>query len=243
MAIYLISDIHLDPDNSGTYCKFQEYLGSIKSDAEQLYILGDLFEYWIGDDGLDLLGHRPAVETLKELSEAGIRIFIMHGNRDFLIGEDFVNHFNGSLIPDPHKIIVNGESILLMHGDSLCTDDIAHQHYRKVVLDPDWQGEVLKLSVHERHDRARDMRMQSEKGKLDKNEELMDVNLDSVAETMRQHGVQTLIHGHVHRTAVHKLKVNGRDALRYVLGDWDSGRDGVIRIDSNGVIDLHPPFS
>ncbi len=242
MAIYLISDIHLDPSNTGTYDKFREYLGSIKSDAEQLYILGDLFEYWIGDDGLDLLGHRPAVEVLNELSELGTKIFIMHGNRDFLIGEDFVNRFSGSLIPDPYKIKVKGESILLMHGDSLCTDDIAHQRYREIVLDPDWQREVLKLSVHERRDRARDMRMQSRKGKLDKNEELMDVNLDSVNEAMQEHGVQILIHGHVHRTAVHKLKVNGRDAFRYVLGDWDSGKDGVIRIDSTGEIDLHPPF-
>lgn len=242
MAIYLISDIHLDPDNKDTYNKFQNYLGSIKSDAEQLYILGDLFEYWIGDDGLDLLGHRPAVEVLKELSESGVRIFIMHGNRDFLIGEEFVGHFNGTLIPDPYKIKVNGQSVLLMHGDSLCTDDVEHQRYRETVLDSEWQKEILKLSVHNRHERAREMRMQSQKGKLKKNEELMDVNLDTVVDTMHKHGVQTLIHGHVHRTAVHNLKVKGRDAIRYVLGDWDSGKDGVIRIDSDGTIDLHAPF-
>ncbi len=242
MAIYLISDIHLDPNNTDTYNKFQKYLESIKSDAEYLYILGDLFEYWIGDDGLDLLGHRPAVDILRDLSCSGIKIFIMHGNRDFLIGEDFVGHFNGTLIPDPYKIQVKDEPILLMHGDSLCTDDIEHQRYREIVLNPEWQKEILKLSLNERHDRARNMRTQSKKGKLGKNVELMDVNLDSVTDTMHKHGVQTLIHGHVHRTAIHKLKVNGRDALRYVLGDWDSGKDGVIRIDSNGVINLDPPF-
>ncbi|MDE0309495.1 MAG: UDP-2,3-diacylglucosamine diphosphatase [Acidiferrobacterales bacterium] len=242
MAIYLISDIHLDPKNTDTYGRFRQYLESIKSDAVQLYILGDLFEYWIGDDGLDLLGHRPAVEALKDLSESGVRIFIMHGNRDFLIGNSFIDHFNGTLIPDPYIITVNDEAILLMHGDSLCTDDVGHQRYREIVLDPEWQREVLKLSVHERHDRARDMRMQSETGKIEKNEELMDVNLDAVAQTMHRHDVRILIHGHVHRTAVHKLTVNGRAAYRYVLGDWDSGNDGVIRISPNGEINLYAPF-
>ena len=242
MATYLISDIHLDPKNTETYDKFRKYLGTIKSDAEQLYILGDLFDYWIGDDGLDLIGHRPAIEILQDLTVTGTKVFIMHGNRDFLIGEEFISHFDGTLIPDPHQILINDESFLLMHGDSLCTDDLEHQRYREIVLDPKWQKEVLKLSLQERHNRARDMRMQSQKGKLDKSPELMDVNLDAVTEVMEKYRVRVLIHGHVHRTAVHKLKVNGRDALRYVLGDWDSGKDGVIRIDSDGTIDLYPPF-
>ena len=242
MAIYLISDIHLNSKISSTYEKFRNYLVSIQSDAEQLYILGDLFDYWIGDDGLDVTVHRSAMESLKKLSDSGTKIFIMHGNRDFLIGEDFVSHFNGTVIPDPSKIELNGKTVLLMHGDSLCTDDTEHQKYREIVLNPEWQREVLKLSLDDRLQRAKDMRMQSKKGKVSKQPELMDVNLDAVTETMEKNQVQYLIHGHVHRTAVHNLEVNGNNALRYVLGDWDSGKDGVIRIDDDGTIDLHAPF-
>ena len=179
---------------------------------------------------------------MKKLSDSGTKIFVMHGNRDFLIGEDFVSHFNGTVIPDPSKIELNGKTVLLMHGDSLCTDDTEHQKYREIVLNPDWQREVLKLSLEDRLQRAQDMRMQSKKGKVSKQPELMDVNLDAVTETMEKNQVQYLIHGHVHRTAVHNLEVNGSNALRYVLGDWDSGKDGVIRIDDDGTIDLHAPF-
>ena len=241
MSIHFISDIHLDPSREDTYNKFRNYLKTIQADADELYILGDLFEYWIGDDGLDLLGHQPAVRALQELSASGTKIFIMHGNRDFLIGEDFLKRFNGTLLADPSIIQLHGESVLLMHGDSLCTDDIAHQRYREIVLDPLWQQEVLKLSLEERLKRALDMRMQSQRGRPDKTPELMDVNLLSVTSTMEQHGVQVMIHGHVHRTAIHHLKVNNNDAVRYVLGDWDSGRDGVIRADADGSINLHPP--
>lgn len=242
MAIYLISDIHLDPKNTETYEKFRQYLGSIETDAEQLYILGDLFDYWIGDDGIDLIGHRPAIEILQKLAASGTKVFIMHGNRDFLIGEDFASHFGGTVIPDPYQIQLNDQPVLLMHGDSLCTDDIGHQRYRAIVLNPDWQKQILRLSLQERHDRAREMRMESQKGKLGKSPELMDVNHDAVVDVMRKYNVRILIHGHVHRTAVHRFTVDGKNALRYVLGDWDSGKDGVIRIDSEGIIDLQAPF-
>ena len=242
MAIHLISDIHLYPQNTGTYDKFENYLQSIKSDADQLYILGDLFEYWIGDDGLDLIGHRRAVEILQDVASSGIKIHIMHGNRDFLIGDDFVGLFDGTLIPDPYTLHVNDESILLMHGDSLCTDDIAHQRYRAIVLDPAWQKDILQLSLDERHNRAKEMRMESQKGRITKDPDIMDVNLDAVVAAMEEHDVRTLIHGHVHRTAVHELTVSGNKARRYVLGDWDSGKDGVIRIDPDGTIDLHEPL-
>ena len=168
MSTYFISDLHLDPARAETYDKFARYLRSIKSDAQQLYILGDLFDYWIGDDGLDLIGHHQAVELLEELTESGTQISLMHGNRDFLIGKDFLSRFNGTLIPDPQLIVIGGKVVLLMHGDSLCTDDVEHQRYREIVLSPEWQSAVLELPITERLQRALDMRMQSETGKAKK---------------------------------------------------------------------------
>ena len=241
MSTYFISDLHLDPARAETYDKFARYLRSIKSDAQQLYILGDLFDYWIGDDGLDLIGHHQAVELLEELTESGTHISLMHGNRDFLIGEDFLSRFSGTLIPDPQLIVIGGKVVLLMHGDSLCTDDVEHQRYREIVLSPEWQSAVLELPITERLQRALDMRMQSETGKAKKNLQLMDVNQQTVVDVMLKHEADILIHGHVHRPGIHQVQANGQNLRRYVLGDWDSGNDGVIRVSSSGEFNLYLP--
>ncbi len=240
MAAYFLSDTHLSPEQPATYEKFCRYLRAIRADADELYVLGDLFDYWIGDDGLDLLGHRPAAEALAELSNAGVKISVMHGNRDFLIGSEFIEVIGASLINDPTTIDIGGEPALLTHGDSLCTDDIEHQRYRKTVLSPEWQKAILELTLPERLNRALEMRATSEKSKTQKSMDLMDVNQDSVIKAMQEFNVNTLIHGHTHRPNVHKFHIDGCEKIRYVLGDWGRGNDAVIRIDSDGNIDLHP---
>ncbi len=239
MAAYFLSDTHLSPQQPEVYDKFIRYLEFIRNDADDLYILGDLFDYWIGDDGIELLGHRQAVEALANLSAHGTKISVMHGNRDFLIGQSFIDQIGASLISDPTTIELNGQPVLLMHGDSLCTDDVAHQRYRTTVLSTQWQDAILALPLSERLDRALAMRNMSEQGKQTKTQQLMDVNLKSVIKMMEAHAVHLLIHGHTHRPAIHDVVINGSAAKRYVLGDWGRGYDAVIRVDSNGVLDLH----
>ena len=192
MAVYFLSDVHLSPHNPKVYEKFIRYLESIRQDADELYILGDLFDYWIGDDGVETLGHRPALGALAELATYGVRISLMHGNRDFLIGTRFIEQIGAALIPDPTVIQLSDRPTLLMHGDSLCTDDIEHQRYREVVLSPQWQSAILELPLSERCARALEMRSMSEKNKKDKRMELMDVNEDTVIESMRAFAVDIL---------------------------------------------------
>ena len=239
MGIYFLSDTHLSPNQPAVYDKFLRYLRSIRKDADELYILGDLFDYWIGDDGSALLGHSPAIEALAELSDGGVQVSVMHGNRDFLIGPEFIAETGGTLIPDPSTIELNGQSVLLMHGDSLCTDDVEHQRYREVVLSPEWQESILELPISERLNRALDMRAASEKNKQVKSQSLMDVNQQSVLQTMKQLGVRILIHGHTHRPQIHHFEIDGREATRYVLGDWGRNNDAVIVVNSEGTINLH----
>lgn len=239
MVTYFLSDTHLSPHQPDIYRKFVKYLKSIRHDADELYILGDLFDYWIGDDGIELLGHGQAVEALANLSADGTRISVMHGNRDFLIGQKFIDNIGATLIADPTTIELNGQPVLLMHGDSLCTDDVDHQRYRATVLSKKWQDGILALPLSERLNRALEMRNMSKQNKLEKSTQLMDVNQQSVIEAMEAHAVLILIHGHTHRPAIHNLVVSGRKATRYVLGDWGRGYDAVIRVDSNGSFNLH----
>ncbi len=239
MVKYLISDIHLSSDQPSVYEKFVRYLRSIRADADELYILGDLFDFWIGDDCIELLGHGTAVDALAELSANGVKISIMRGNRDFLLGTKFVEKIGAILIADPTRIQLGEEMVLLMHGDSLCTDDVAHQRYREIVLSAEWQAMFLQLPSSERLARALDMRETSEQNKKKKSQELMDVNPSTVRDTMREFNSNILIHGHTHKPQVHHFGIDGISAVRYVLGDWGRENDAVIRMTSEGVIDLH----
>ena len=168
-------------------------------------------------------------------------MYIMHGNRDFLIGQEFVNTFDGTLLPDPTVVEVKGKPTLLMHGDSLCTDDVEHQRFRQIVNSQEWQSEFLSLPVSERLKRALDMRQQSESGKVRKDEMLMDVTESAVCEEMKRARVRQMIHGHVHKPGIHYHKVDDNNATRYVLGDWDGGTDGVLSVSPNGEINLYVP--
>ena len=241
MTTYFVSDIHLDPGRPDTYQKFIDYLNGIASDAQELYILGDLFEYWIGDDAIDYLGHRPIVNVFQSLASKNIGIYVMHGNRDFLIGYDFVNEFDGTLIFDPTVLKIYGQNVILAHGDSFCTDDVEHQKFRTIVNSPEWQEQFLSLPLNVRNERAVEMRKQSETGKLSKSLMLMDVNQSAIVPIMQRHNSKILIHGHVHKPGIYDFNLNGNTVHRYVMGDWDSGTDGVIVMDSSGKINLCQP--
>lgn len=215
-----ISDLHLDPARPQGIQLFDDFIRQKAQAADQLFILGDLFEYWLGDDASSHCGYQSIAESLATLSSHNTKVYLMHGNRDFLLGKDFTSSFTGSLLNEPTKIKLGTHDVLLMHGDSLCTDDVAHQQFREQTRSSEWQQAVLSKSITEREELARQLRMQSMQGNAEKPEAIMDVNQSAVESMMRNHQVQLLIHGHTHRTAIHELELNGRPAHRIVLGDW-----------------------
>jgi UDP-2,3-diacylglucosamine hydrolase len=214
-----ISDLHLDPERPTVTKLFLELLGTRATDADTLYILGDLFEAWVGDD--DASPMNQAVCTgLKKCVTSGTPVFIMHGNRDFLLAAQFADASGATLLEDPALIDLYGTPTLLMHGDLLCTDDREYLVFRAMVRDPQWQQQLLSKSLQERQLIAREMRNKSRQQTGGKPESIMDVNQEAVVETMTAHKVQRLIHGHTHRPAIHDLLVSGQPAQRIVLGDW-----------------------
>ena len=219
MTTWSISDLHLDESRPDIVDLFTQFLTSEAHHAQALYILGDLFESWIGDDEETPLSERVA-QALRKLHESGVPIFFMHGNRDFLLGEDYAKRSGMTLLTDPTIIELADERTLLMHGDTLCTDDIEYHKFRTRVRDPLWQREFLAKSLTERRAFAALARGESRKQTALKKPEIMDVNIHSVAATMRTYGVQRLIHGHTHRPATHHFNLDGRTAERIVLGDW-----------------------
>lgn len=187
--------------------------------AQALYILGDLFEFWIGDDD-DQPHNNEILIRLQQLADSGTNLYFMHGNRDFLAGETFSRKSRCELLKDPSVIDLFGNKVLLMHGDTLCTDDIAYQAFRSEVRSSAWQDMVLAMPVAERIEYFRGLREASKQSIKEKPAEIMDVNQISVEQTMKDMNVQTLIHGHTHRPAVHEFELNGKPARRFVLGDW-----------------------
>jgi UDP-2,3-diacylglucosamine hydrolase len=188
-------------------------------EAQSLYILGDLFEYWAGDDELDDEHHKQVVDALKELS--AVQIYLMHGNRDLLLGEKFAQSSRVTLLSDPVLINLYGQSALLTHGDLLCTDDVDYQAFRKQVHDPLWQQTFLAQPLTQRKSQIAGYRSLSEQEKSHKSEAIMDVNADAVADMIRQYQYPPLlIHGHTHRMGRHALNIAGHPCERIVLGDW-----------------------
>jgi UDP-2,3-diacylglucosamine hydrolase len=211
---------------------FDEFIRVKAVDADRLFILGDLFEYWLGDDASRHSGYQPVVDSLASLS-GKTKVYIMHGNRDFLIGDAFAASVDGELLPDPTKISLGGSNVLLMHGDSLCTDDVEHQKFRELSRSDAWQREILSKSISEREAIASQLRMNSTKGNAEKSQEIMDVNQQAVISTMQEQMVQLLVHGHTHRMAIHDFDIEGQPAHRIVLGDWHSTGNFLIH-DSEG---------
>ncbi|KXS39099.1 MAG: UDP-2,3-diacylglucosamine hydrolase [Halomonadaceae bacterium T82-2] len=232
MTTLLISDLHLHPGAPEIADGFLRYLDGPARQAEHLYLLGDIFEAWIGDD------YRGEFETgildaLRRLSDAGTALYFMHGNRDFLIGNGFAEATGATLLSDPSVVELGGERVLLMHGDSLCTRDEAYMAFRAKARDPQWQAQILALPVEQRLALARDLRRQSGEANSNKAEDIMDVTPSEVERVMAEHGVRTLIHGHTHRPAVHELSVDGQPARRIVLGDWQPNRGWDVRVDAD----------
>ena len=214
-----ISDLHLDPIRPEITRLFLDFLGKQAPAADALYILGDLFEVWIGDDD-DTPLNRDVINALNTCATAGTPVFIMHGNRDFLLGDQFAAMSNCSLLADPAYIDLYGTPTLLMHGDTLCTDDDEYMKLRQLVRNPEWQQEMLSKPLEIRREIADDMRKQSREQNSGKPESIMDVNQQAVSDTMSKKPVTRRIHGHTHRPAVHDLEIDGRSAQRIVLGDW-----------------------
>jgi UDP-2,3-diacylglucosamine hydrolase len=232
VATLFISDLHLDPARPDITTQALEFLDRETADAEALYILGDLFEAWVGDDDPEP-EKRRVIEALRKLGDAGLPCFFMRGNRDFLVGEGFARDSGCTLLADPTVIELHGTRVLLMHGDTLCTDDQAYQAFRQMVRNPDWQRAMLAKPLAERLALARHLREQSTAAMAGKAEEIMDVNQGAVEAAMRTHGVRTLLHGHTHRPAVHHFELDGEEATRIVLGDWFT-QGSVLAWDADG---------
>lgn len=230
--ILLISDLHLEEQRPDITRAFLHFLQTRARGAEALYILGDFFEAWIGDDGMSPFQHSIA-RALRELSDAGTRIFLMHGNRDFLIGRAFCREAGCTLLKEPSIVQLNGEPVLLMHGDSLCTLDVGYMKLRRLLRNPLSLFILRNLPLTTRHKLARKLRSESRAQTSMKAREIIDVTPDEVPRIMAEHGVRTLIHGHTHRPAVHELQVNGQPARRIVLGDWDK-QGWALQVDETG---------
>jgi UDP-2,3-diacylglucosamine hydrolase len=224
-----ISDLHLTEERPAANERFIAFLEKSARSADALYILGDFFEYWIGDDDLGEPFNAVVAGLLKELSRKGVRISLMHGNRDFLIGERFCAATGAVLLQDPTVEQIAGVKTLLMHGDTLCTDDVEYQAWRRKARDPAFQAQFLAKSLAERRLAVGQMREKSRQVVQEKTAEIMDVNDDAVREALRRHGVRRLIHGHTHRPGRHALEVDGARCERWVLPDW-YGRGGYLEI-------------
>ena len=228
-----ISDLHLDPGRPGGIQLFDDFIRQKAIDADQLFILGDLFEYWLGDDASKHSGYQSIEESLAILAGKKTKVFFMHGNRDFLVSKDFASRVTACLLPDPSVFKLGEVDVLLMHGDSLCTDDVAHQEFRAQTRNKAWQQNILSLSITEREELARRLRMNSVEGNAEKHESIMDVNQAAVESAMKDNDVNILIHGHTHRLAMHEFKLSDKTAHRIVLGDWYKKGNYLIH-DQNG---------
>ena len=217
MSAVLISDLHLHESDPTLFSKFEMFLSSKIYGFNNLYILGDLFETWIGADDESKF-NKKVIEILKKVSADGMKVFLMHGNRDFLIGESFCSTINAELLSDYH-IYEDGDSkILLLHGDTLCTDDIRYQEFRKLVRTESWKGNFLSKSLKERIDIASGLREMSNEETEDKKNEIMDVNLECVRKISNEFNIEKMIHGHTHRPFIHQ----DENLLRVVLSDWEN---------------------
>ncbi|WP_266158057.1 UDP-2,3-diacylglucosamine diphosphatase [Dyella silvatica] len=220
MTTLFIADLHLDASRPHITGLFERYLASEEArNADALYILGDLVEAWIGDDDDAELPRRIALAT-RALSDSGVPVYFMVGNRDFLLGEDFASRAGLTLLEDGVVHDIYGRPTLLMHGDLLCTDDIAYQTVRKQVRTPQWKAQILSMSLEARRAFAAKAREDSRAHTGSTMETIMDVNQNAVAETMRAANITRLIHGHTHRPASHRFALDGHAAERIVLGDW-----------------------
>ena len=216
-----ISDLHLCTSRPHITALLLKFLSGMARGARALYVLGDLFEYWAGDDDLADPFHQEICDAFRALAESGTPVALIHGNRDFLLAEKFAHASGMAILNDPHLIELYGQRVLLSHGDLLCTDDIEYQKFRLQVRNADWQQTFLSQPLAARKTQIEALRMRSESEKSHKAEAIMDVNADAVVEMLRRYDhPELLIHGHTHRPGMHVIEDNGRITTRWVLGDW-----------------------
>ena len=236
-ATLFISDLHLSGERPAINERFFAFLREQAARASHLYVLGDLFEYWIGDEELDAADGDPLGRAVAEgfaaLARQGVGICLMHGNRDFLIGKRFCEASGARLLQDPAVEKIGGARTLLMHGDTLCTDDVDYQAWRRTARSREWQAGFLAKSLPERRTLLQALREKSKEVVGAKPAEIMDVNQQTVREVLREHRLTRLVHGHTHRPARHLLEVDGRPCERWVLPDWYE-RGGYLAIDDTG---------
>ena len=229
-----ISDLHLCDSRPHITQAFHQFLDKTASKAQALYILGDLFEYWAGDDSILFNAHQPSIHALLSLTLKGVPIFLMHGNRDFLLGEGFEKATGVKILPDPSLITLYGKPVLLSHGDTLCTDDVAYQQFRAEVRSKTWKAEFLNKPLSDRVAYIEQLRAQSEQAKSSKSMQIMDVNPTAVDDLLREYYCPPLfIHGHTHRPNKHLHLIEGKACERWVLGDWYE-QGSYIKLDKNG---------
>jgi UDP-2,3-diacylglucosamine hydrolase len=230
----LISDLHLHATRPHTTRLLLDFLATTARGAQALYVLGDLFEYWLGDDDLADPHHQSVADALRALSQSGTAVYLMHGNRDLLLGREFCERSGAILLQDPYEANLHGWRVLLSHADALCTDDLAYQQFRRKVRNPLCQGFFLILPMNLRRTIVRGFRRQSETEKSAKPAYIMDVNPQAVAELLRSYNYPDLfIHGHTHRPAEHSIELDGHHCARWVLGDWGA-RGDYLRLDADG---------
>ena len=229
MERIFISDLHLDANRENLTLAFTQFLSERCQTIDELYILGDFFELWLGDDDHSVL-NRGVIEALSSLP---CDVFIMHGNRDFLIGEVFCDAAGAKMLPDPHPIILGNQPALLMHGDSLCTRDEEYMKARNLLRSAAFQRDFLSKQMPERKILAEQIRGKSQKVSREKAEEIMDVTPEEVIKVMDQAKASVLVHGHTHRPAVHEVDLHFGAGTRYVLGDWHTSMQFLKATDSD----------
>ena len=234
MTTLFISDLHLETDRPDIGQQFFSFMKDEACGAEALYILGDLFDAWVGDD--DPNPHYAEVKAaLKSLVDRGVPVYFMHGNRDFMVGDDFAAETGVRILPDPIAVDLYGEHVLLSHGDALCTDDFEYQQIRAMTRRPEWQAAMRRKPLEERLTIARAARAESQARSRTLDMQIADVNDTAVKKTILDYGVDILLHGHTHRPKIHEVDLGVRTAKRIVLGDWyDQG--SVLRWDEQGPV-------
>jgi UDP-2,3-diacylglucosamine hydrolase len=230
----LLSDLHLSPARPRAVAAFEAFVRGPARSAAAVYVLGDLFDWWIGDDQLRGTFARNVAASLRSIRDAGIPVYVARGNRDFLLGERFAAASGAALLGEETVLDLGGVRTLLTHGDELCTDDIAYQRYRARTRSPAWQAAILRKPYWVRRAIAGYLRLRSRRANAQKPESIMDVNPRAVADAFRRHGVARLVHGHTHRPAAHAHVVDGEPRERHVLAAWH-GDGQYLEIDDTGV--------
>lgn len=233
MSALLLSDLHLPAEPSPLREGFAHLLAGPARAVDQVWLLGDIFEYWIGDDA-GLQDYAPEIAALRALTDAGVRVGFMHGNRDFLVGRHFVQATGVTLVADPLPLTLAGRRVLLSHGDRWCTDDHAYQRWRRFSRNPRAQAVFAQLPRRLREAIAGGVRSRSGQEKRYKPAAIMDVNAEAIDDAFRSSGVDCIVHGHTHRPATHALAIDGRRVERIVLPDWSASRMKALHADQHG---------